>query len=202
MNEQKNLFLAIGLSILIIVAFQFLFPQQAIMTPSSQQTTEQVQQAPSTDEQQQLQNKTITKSKEEVTVLDKRVLIDAPSLKGSINLKGAILDDLILLKYKESLDKHSKNINLFFPDQTANPYFLEIGWKSENSSSEINLPNAETQWQTSGNTLSPATPVTLQWTNNDNITFKIHYEIDDHYMLQINQEINIKRKENDKSRTC
>jgi len=189
-NEQKNLFLAIGLSILIIVAFQFLFPQQAIMTPSSQQTTEQVQQAPSTDEQQQLQNKTITKSKEEVTVLDKRVLIDAPSLKGSINLKGALLDDLILLKYKESLDRHSKNINLFFPDQTANPYFLEIGWKSENSSSEINLPNAKTQWQASGNTLSPATPVTLQWTNNENITFKIHYEIDDHYMLQINQEIN------------
>ena len=53
-NEQKNLFLAIGLSILIIVAFQFLFPQQAIMTPSSQQTTEQAQQAPSTDEQQQV----------------------------------------------------------------------------------------------------------------------------------------------------
>ena len=98
MNEQKNLFLAIGLSILIIVAFQFLFPQQTIMTPSSQQTTEQVQQAPSTDEQQQLQNIIITKSKEEVTVLDERVLIDAPSLKGSINLKGAILDDLILLK--------------------------------------------------------------------------------------------------------
>ena len=80
MNEQKNLFLAIGLSILIIVAFQFIFPQQTIMTPSSQQTTEQVQQAPSTDEQQQLQNIIITKSKEEVTVLDERVLIDAPSL--------------------------------------------------------------------------------------------------------------------------
>ena len=190
MNEQKNLFLAIGLSILIIVAFQFLFPQQAIMTPSSQQTTEQVQQAPSTEEQQKVQNISITKSKEEVVVLDKRVLVDAPSLKGSINLKGAILDDLLLIKYKESLDKRSKNINLFYPDQTANPYYLEIGWKSQNGSSEINLPNAETQWQTSGSTLSPATPVTLQWTNNDNITFKIHYEIDEHYMLQINQEIN------------
>ena len=137
-----------------------------------------------------MQNIAITKSKEEVVVLDKRVLVDAPSLKGSINLKGAILDDLMLLKYKESLDKRSKNINLFFPDQTANPYYLEIGWKSQNSSSEINLPNAETQWQTSGSTLSPATPVTLQWTNIDNITFKIHYEIDEHYMLQINQEIN------------
>ena len=29
MGEQKNLFLAIGLSIAIIVVFQFLFPQQS-----------------------------------------------------------------------------------------------------------------------------------------------------------------------------
>ena len=82
MMEQKNLFLAIGLSIAIIVVFQFLFPQQTIITPSSQQTTEQVQQAPSTDEQQQVKNVTIAKSKEDVIMSDKRVLIDAPSLKG------------------------------------------------------------------------------------------------------------------------
>ena len=56
MHEQKNLFLAIGLSILIIIAFQFLLPQQTVVTPSSQQTTKQDQQAPSTDEQQQVQN--------------------------------------------------------------------------------------------------------------------------------------------------
>ena len=70
MHEQKNLFLAIGLSILIIVAFQFLVPQQTIMTPSSQQTAEKVQQAPSTDEQLKMQNVTIAKSKEEIIVID------------------------------------------------------------------------------------------------------------------------------------
>jgi hypothetical protein len=31
MGEQKNLFLAIGLSIAIIVIFQLLFPQQALV---------------------------------------------------------------------------------------------------------------------------------------------------------------------------
>ena len=193
MHEQKNLFLAIGLSIVIIIAFQFLFPQQTIMTPSSQQTsqqiTEQAQQAPSTDEQQQVQNIIITKTKEEIIVADNRVLINAPSLKGSINLKGAILDDLVLLKYKESLEKQSKNINLFYPDLTANPYYLEIGWKSRINSSNIDLPNLKTEWKATGNTLSPATPITLYWPNKENITFKIHYEIDDHYMLQVNQEI-------------
>ena len=161
MHEQKNLFLAIGLSILIIIAFQFLVPQQTRMTPDSQQTIEQVQQAPSTNEQQQIQNIPITKTKEEIITSDNRVVIDAPSLKGSINLKGAILDDLVLLKYKESLDKQSKNISLFYPDQTANPYYLEIGWKSPINSFNIDLPNLETEWKASGNTLSPATPITL-----------------------------------------
>ena len=103
-----------------------LVPQKTMMTPDSQQTIKQVQQAPSTNEQQQLQNIPITKTKEEIITSDNRVVIDAPSLKGSINLKGAILDDLVLLKYKESLDQQSKNINLLHPNQTANPYFIEM----------------------------------------------------------------------------
>ena len=49
MGEQKNLFLAIGLSIAIIVAFQFLFPQQAVMTPPIQTEVEQMQPATSID---------------------------------------------------------------------------------------------------------------------------------------------------------
>ena len=51
------------------------------------------------------------------------------------------------------------------------------------------MPNLKTEWKATGNTLSPATPITLYWTNKENITFKIHYEIDDHYMFQVNQEI-------------
>ena len=104
-------------------------------------------------------------------------------------LTGAILDDLILLNYKESLEKNSKNINLFYPNQTSNPYYLEIGWKTAKNSSNIDLPNQNTEWNVTGLELSQSTPVTLNWTNKNNITFKIHYQIDDEYMLQINQEI-------------
>ena len=64
------------------------------------------------------------KTKKEVLASNNRVSIETPSLQGSINLKGAIIDDLILLNYKESLDKNSKNINLLLPDQTANPFML------------------------------------------------------------------------------
>ena len=74
------------------------------------------------------------------------------------------------------------------PDGTANPYYIETGWK-ELKNSNIELPNLETNWKTNSITLSPSSPVTLSWTNNKNITFKINYQVDDEYMFTITQEI-------------
>ena len=52
--EQKNLFLAIGLSIAIIVVFQFLFPQQTMMSQQTQQEKEEIQFETSIDQEQQI----------------------------------------------------------------------------------------------------------------------------------------------------
>ena len=81
------------------------------------------------------------------------------------------------------------------PDGTANPYYIETGWK-ELKNSNIELPNLETNWKTNSTTLSPSSPVTLSWTNNKNITFKINYQVDDEYMFTITQEIENNSGEN------
>ena len=52
MGEQKNLFLAIGLSIAIIIIFQLIFPQQALMTNVDKSDVDQNQQTTSIDENQ------------------------------------------------------------------------------------------------------------------------------------------------------
>ena len=98
MGEQKNLFLAIGLSVAIIIIFQFIFPQQSVMTPPTQDETKQIQPSTSIDKNQQI-SESIVKTKKEVLTSNNRVSIKTPSLQGSINLKGATLDDLILLNY-------------------------------------------------------------------------------------------------------
>jgi len=188
MGEQKNLFLAIALSIAIIVAFQFLFPQQSVMPTSPQNEVEQIQPATSIDDNQVVTKQT-TRSREEVIAKNERVLINTPSLKGSINLTGAILDDLTLLDYKESLDEDSNYVNLFYPDGTANPYYVEIGWKSIDPKSPISLPSLKTQWKTNSNILRPDNPITLSWTNDKNITFKIHYSVDENYLFSVSQEV-------------
>ena len=186
MIEQKNLFLAIGLSIAIIVIFQFLIPSQPIQK-SNIENNEIIEPATSIDEQTSA-SINIIKPKEEILSKNQRVFINTPALRGSINLKGAILDDLTLSNYKVSLDENSKNIELFLPDGTSNPYYVEIGWKQINETS-IDLPNLETEWKSNSTMLSSDNYVVLSWKNNQNITFNITYEIDENYMFSIKQEI-------------
>ncbi len=186
MNEQKNLFLAIAISIAIIVFFQFLFP-----TPITEpiQNTENEILAPATSIDDQKTNVIeIVKPKNDVLAANKRITINTPSLTGSINLKGAILDDLTLSNYKVSLDKNSENIDLLSPDGTANPYYIEFGWKALNNQ-ELQLPNLETVWKSDSTNLSPNSDVKLSWTSDENNTFTIKFSVDENYMFSITQEV-------------
>ena len=186
MNEQKNLYLAIGLSLAIIIFFQLMFPSQPIQ-PNIADDSEVLEPATSIDGQVVEKVDTV-QSRDSILQTTKRVSFENSSIKGSINLKGAIIDDLILSKYKTSLDPNSDNIQLLLPDGTANPYYIETGWK-ELENTNIDLPNLETEWISDSSILTPENPVSLTWTNEQNVTFKVNYSIDDEYMFTIKQEI-------------
>ena len=186
MNEQKNLYLAIGISIAIIIFFQILLPTQPIQPPTLEQN-ETLEPATSIDGQTSQLVEEI-KSRDDVINTTKRVSFKNSSIQGSINLNGAIIDDLILSKYKTSLESNSDNIQLLLPDGTSNPYYIETGWK-ELKGTNIDLPNLETEWESDSLNLTPTNPVSLTWSNNQNVTFKINYSIDDEYMFSITQEI-------------
>ena len=186
MNEQRNLYLAIGISIAIIIFFQILLPTQPIQPPP-QEESETFEPATSIDGQSNQIVETI-KSREDVLSTTNRVSFKNSSIEGSINLKGAIIDDLILSKYKTSLEPESNKIQLLLPDGTANPYYIETGWK-ELKNTNIDLPNLDTEWESDSLNLTPTNPISLTWTNNQNVTFKVNYTIDDEYMFSITQEI-------------
>ena len=186
MNEQRNLYLAIGISIAIIIFFQILLPTQPIQPPPLEES-ETFEPATSIDGQSKQIVETI-KSREDVLRTTNRVSFKNSSIEGSINLKGAIIDDLILSKYKTSLEPESNKIQLLLPDGTANPYYIETGWK-ELKNTNIDLPNLDTEWESDSLNLTPTNPISLTWTNNQNVTFKVNYTIDDEYMFSITQEI-------------
>ena len=186
MNEQKNLFLAIAISIAIIVFFQLLFP-----TPISEpiQNAENEVLAPATSIDEPKQNTIeIIKPKEDVLAVNERVTIQTPSLTGSINLQGAILDDLTLSNYKVSMEDDSDNIDLLSPDVTSNPYYIESGWKGLGDQ-QAQLPNLDTIWKADSSNLTPGDSINLSWTSDDNNTFIINFSIDENYMFSVTQEV-------------
>ncbi len=112
-----------------------------------------------------------------------RILVETPKLKGSINLEGAKIDDLVLLTHRTELAKDSPPVRLFAPSGTKNAYFARFGW----AGSGITAPNDKTVWTPSGNKLTPSTPVTLSWTNAQSQKFEIALSIDDNFMITAKQ---------------
>jgi len=112
-----------------------------------------------------------------------RILVETPKLKGSINLEGAKIDDLVLLTHRTELAKDSPPVRLFAPSGTKNAYFARFGW----AGSGITAPDDKTVWTPSGNKLTPSTPVTLSWTNAQSQKFEIALSIDDNFMITAKQ---------------
>jgi YidC/Oxa1 family membrane protein insertase len=119
-----------------------------------------------------------------------RVKIDTPSVSGSISLRGARIDDLSLLKFRETVDPSSPAIVLYSPSGTEAPYYAEFGWVGA-SGSTVRLPDQNTMWQQEGsNSLTPTTPVVLKYENGDGLTFRRTISIDERYLFTVKDDVN------------
>ena len=118
-----------------------------------------------------------------------RVKIDTPRLTGSISLKGARIDDLSLVQFRDTVDPTSPAIVLFSPSGTAEPYYAEFGWVAA-SGSAAKMPDQNTVWQQEGSgSLTPTSPVTLKYDNGDGLTFRRTISIDDRYLFTIKDDV-------------
>ena len=115
-----------------------------------------------------------------------RVRIDTPTLKGSINLRGARLDDLTLTKYDETIAANSAPIRLLSPAGAAEAYFAGFGWQGN---AGFAPPAPDTVWRATGDVLSPGKPVTLDAANATGQRFRIELSVDDRYMFTIRQTV-------------
>ena len=119
-----------------------------------------------------------------------RVNIDTQSLEGSINLKGLKIDDIVLTKYQETLDKNSSNIRVLSPLSTENGYEVSFGWlKDKNANFET--PTSESEWKliSSSNTLRENNELEFEWSNNTGQIYRTSISVDENYLFSINQKI-------------
>ena len=114
-----------------------------------------------------------------------RITIRSDRLTGTISLRGALFDDLTLLDYRETTDPASANIKLLLPFGTRDAYFADFGWVANG----VDVPNERTLWTADRQTLTPANPVTLRWTNDAGIEFSLRLTLDENYMFSVTQRV-------------
>jgi YidC/Oxa1 family membrane protein insertase len=182
MENQKNLFLAIIISMAIIFGFQLLVPQ-----PERTPVTEDTNTQDSVSLDIQSATSAILLDRDQVLEETVRVTFDNSKIKGSINLEGGIIDDLVLEEYRETLDPTSDFITYLNPLGSQDAYYLDTGWVSPDSA--IELPNNKSVWKADKSSIGMNDPVKLTWQNSQNITFEKIITLDEHYLFSVDQRV-------------
>ncbi len=189
MGNNRNMLLALVLSALVIIGWSFvsakLFPPALPQTHKVEDGKVKPIANPVPDSGIPAPTPAALRNLSQVLVESPRVAIRTPSLQGSINLKGARIDDLVMLRQTETIDAASKPARLLSPAGAKGSYFSQFGWYGTG----IAVPDANTVWTPSASTLSPGKPVTLSWTNSTGQRFEQIISVDDGYLFTIRQRV-------------
>jgi len=197
--ENRNVIVAVILSTAILIGWSMFFENTdeaqrkrlEIQGKTETQTNIQKPETPLTGKV----NPTKAISRSDALKESDRVFIENSNLSGSISLRGALIDDIILKNYRETLDKSSKPIVVLSPKKSEDGYFVESGWAT--TKSDVKVPDNNSVWQIrEGKKLTPASPVTLEWNNREGVVFSKKIELDDKYLFKITETIR-----NEKSKT-
>jgi YidC/Oxa1 family membrane protein insertase len=185
-NEHRNLLLALLLSAIVLIGWSFL--SSRFIQPANPPSTQVVRGKPVPLPQKNspvAQTQGAIRDRALVLRETPRVPIETPSLQGSINLKGARIDDLVLVRHKETIAKNSPPIRLLSPSGTQDAYFGGFGWNGQGSA----LPGPDTIWTANAPRLVPGSPLTLSWDNGQGQIFQIRLTVDDNYMFTVDQRV-------------
>lgn len=213
MNDQKNMILAIVLSAIVLIGWQFFFnipqaekqaqiakqqqAQQQAQTPAASTTpgsTTPTPQAGTTPGSAplapgQIPGPAQAATRDAALAASPRVKIDTPRVSGSISLKGGRIDDVALVNYRETVDPKSPAIVLLSPSGSPHAYYAEFGFVGT-AGATAKLPDANTLWRQEGtNALTPTTPVTLAWDNGEGLTFRRTIAVDGNYLFTVTDEV-------------
>lgn len=185
--DQKRLLLAISISLAIMVIFQVVIgkflphpaPSPAVTLSAAQHSAGTPQAAAAAGAPGTAQTAP--------AATGPRLAIDAPKLSGSIALTGAVLDDISLKDYHETISKASPLVQILGRRDGSTPTYVQFGWDAVTPN--IPVPGDSTIWTASAATLTPATPVTLSWDNQAGQIFQLVLSIDDDYMFTVHQQV-------------
>ena len=206
MGENKNLFLALGLSVLVMIGYD-----QLVLQPQMEEAQQRAQEQaainaegdgiapavsadalapaanPATDLAPAGGNQPSPAAASQYKEAG-RVAITTPELMGSLSLAGARFDDLMLVNHKTTIEKDAANIALLKNANLPDGYFIRYGWAANGKGPDF-VPGENTVWTTNSTSLSPDTPVTLTWDNGQGVLFGLTVSVDDRFMFSVSQTV-------------
>ena len=189
-SNNNNLIAAVILSVVILIGFQYFYIKPHQEHYRQQVLTESETKAPKADGSASPAETAMPRDRAMVLKDNPRVPIMTPELSGSINLKGARIDDLSLSNYRDGVDPNSPAIILLSPSGSAAPnppYYADFSWLSDNK--DMPVPNAQSEWKADGASLSPDHPVKLTWDNGKGLVFQRTISVDDHFLFTIDDTV-------------
>ena len=184
--DTRNVIAAISLSAAVIILYSLFFQPDPVTIKKNlaeQNKIENNEDTPSLDKNENFAKLSRTDALKE----NDRIQFENGSVVGSISLKGAAIDDLTFKEYNVELNGSDK-ITLLSPRNVEDGYLIESGFVSTNKN--IDLPDASTVWEVSGNKkLTNNSPVKLTWSNTQGITFEKHISLDDQFLFTVKEKI-------------
>ncbi len=194
MNEQKNLFLAIILVIGILFGFHYLYERPKAL--ERQQNQELLAQEKGPDQESSPSSPLSLKQqnpldRDAALAKGKRVPIKTGKLEGSVNLLGGMIDDLKLVRYKQTTDAHSPSVILLSPAEAKEGYLESTAWEHQNKddNTRFPMPGNDDLWEAHSSELTEEKPLQLSYSNGRGQIFKRTISIDDNYMFKIEDKI-------------
>ncbi len=181
MDDNRNMMLAIGLSVAVLIGWQFLvgMPQlekQREAQKLQQQQTQTQPAQPAPGGQALPGGPQTSAGAQPGTVTREQALAASPRV--------AIETD-----YHETVDPKSPNIVLLSPSGSQDPFYAEFGWVN-GTGGHSKLPDADTVWSATNTApLSPERPLVLSWDNGEGLLFKRTIAVDRVYMFTITDEV-------------
>ncbi len=184
--ESKNLILAVALSIAVLVFFDIFFKKkvnknEVIIEEVVSENLENLE--PKIDSEKQSSDK----------YKEDRIYFDMQRIKGSLNLYGATIDDVILKDYKEKINTDSDNVRVLSKEISNSPFLVRNGWASNSSQ---DFPNKKTLWKSKKEKYVQNEPIELYWTNKEGVKFERIIKIDENFMMKVTDIIKNESDEN------
>ena len=174
MNENKNLILAVVLSALVLLGWSLLSEQ---FVPSNAAAREGRGRQGEADcrSRRPARSRRLQRPFETAPSCFAKRRASASrlrSLQGSINLKGARIDDLVLLRERQGIAKDSPPVRLLSPAGAPQALFRHL---SDGAVRAFKRRRPIASGQPARLSSSPGRPVTLSWTNPTGQRFEIIY---------------------------